>query len=325
MATRTAQQEIVKATVLPALDGVNAKKARRLESLITEVDRAYALCQTLALFEGNKASFMAFLAASDPTSEGRYLRWMLNRMNRQTSERIFDIDYRNGGVNAQRQLLAFDVKKQYIPEDQRDILAYQSLREIKIVLAEHEILFNTISNPLIDSLDFDHVMTSTTVHEHDDLTICAPASIEEAAVLLCGGRWLDSRGKGFYRKLKQVGKIYVALSGFGNQIFALPRDFNEPGIVYDSQGELGMFEDALAYHSISYQESPEITELLCKTDPALPFDSKMTCVEAFLASVNQFPDILFDDDRSLDEEVRDALLAHPKLTEAARNAILECV
>ncbi|WP_410950848.1 hypothetical protein [Pseudomonas sp. S1(2024)] len=323
MATRNTQEQTVKASVLPAVGDPHSKPMRRLSHMHADVERAHATCQGLNLFQGDLEAFKVFLCSCDPTREGKYLRWILNRMNRQTPERVFDLDFDRQGLAARKTLLAFSVKSQYLPLEQRDILAYQSLREVGLVLAEHAESFNTISNVLLASLDAEEVFERTLILEHERLSVCDPQTIEETAALLGNPQWLDSRGKGFYRKLKSLGKIFLLLSDFGVQVLVRPHASNERGIVYDCTGELSLIEDALAHHDLTYEEAPEILELLCKVDPALPFDESMEDIELFLAALNQFPLILMEG-RELDDGMRDTLLSHPELGEEARNVILEC-
>ena len=323
MATRNTQEETVKANVLPAGGDTLSKPMRRLSNMQADVERAYANCQGLNLFQGDLEAFKAFLCGCDPTGEGKYLRWILNRMNRQTPERVFDLDFDRQGREARKVLLTFSVKTQYLPLEQRDILSYQSLREINLVLAEHAESFNTISNFLLASLDAEEVFERTLILEHEGLSVCEPESIEEAAALTGNPQWLDSRGKGFYGKLKSIGKIFLLVSDFGIQVLVRPHTSNERGIVYDCTGEYSLIEDALAHHDLTYEEAPKILELLCKVDPALPFDEDMEAFELFLAALNQFPLILMED-RELDDDMRETLLGHPELGEEARNVILEC-
>jgi hypothetical protein len=323
MATRNTQQETVKADVLPALDAEGYKTLRRLVRMADDVERAYAKCRSLNLFEGDLRAFMHFLRGCDPTEGGKYLRWILNRLNRQTTDRVFDLDFADAGQATKKMLLAFCVKTQYLPLDQRDILGYQSVREIGLVLAEHAGSFNKVSYDLLNALDFNEVLEQTLIYEHENLSICAPRSIEEAALLLFNDKWLDDRREGFYRKLKDLGQIYVLISPFGSQIMTLPHEPEQRGVIYDSTGERSMLEEALIFNQITYEDAPEIMALFCKVDPALPFDIGLEGWEAYLVAVNQFPLILHED-RHLEEDVRETLLGHPDLTEAARGIILDC-
>jgi hypothetical protein len=325
MATRDIQQETSKATSLLVPCGTNGHKPQqRLQSMQANLVRAFKRCTLLKLFQGDQDAFAAYLGACDPSLNGKYLRWLMNRLAKQTPNRLFDLDFTDEGESARKTLLAFQVKTQYLPIEQRDILSYLSLKEVDQVVAENEDRFNHISYALLDSLNTLDVIEQTRVMEHDGYSVHQPRTIEEAALMLTNDVWLDGRKKGFYGQLKSLGTVYIFLSDFGPMIGVLPRGTEERGVVYDSTGEQSMFEDALMLHDLSYEDAPEIIELLCKIDPALPFDEEMDEIEPFLAALNQFPLVLMEDRELTDEQIEE-LLAHPQLSDAARNVIEEIV
>jgi len=273
--------------------------------------------------QGLKLSYEAFsfyLAECDPTPKGKYQRWLVTRISQQTEAHPFDLEFRDSGISAYKALSWFDDKKRYLPVELRNILSYQSIKEINVVLAEHAYDIDRLSKRLADTLETIEVIEETRLFESEGFSVHQPRSIEDLALLWGNDEWLDKRGSNNWARLKSIGTPYVFLNDFGPLLGILPNVPGHRGLVLDTCTEPAMFEDALMMHSLSYESDKDIFDLLCKIDPSLPFDEEMEDVGAYLAALNQFPLILHED-RSPSEEILESLLASDELSDAARTEL----
>ena len=284
---------------------------------------AYASAQQHQGLKLSYEAFIDYLNSCDPTPKGKYRRWLLNRIYKQIAKAPFDLDYSDNGLSAFQALAWFDDKKRYLPMELRNILSYQSIREINTVLSEHAYGIDRISPRLVDTLQTLDIIEQTRIDEFDGFSVHQPRSIEEIALLWGNDEWLDKRWGNGWARLKSLGTTYVILSDFGPILGVLPNLSGHRGVVLDTCCEPAMFEDALMAHNISYSDAPGIFDLLSRIDPSLPFDLEMDEVGPYIAALNQFPLILHED-RAPSDEVREALMESVDLSDFAR-AELEAI
>lgn len=265
-------------------------------------------------------AFCAYLKGCDPTPKGRYQRWLTERVFKQIEDSPFDLCYRDSGLGAFQALAWFEDKKRYLPVELRNILSYQSLKEVRSVLAEHAYDIDRLSPRLADVTQTIEVIEETRIMESEGFSVHQPRSIEDLALLWGNDKWLDKRGSNNWARLKSVGTPYVFLNDFAPLLGVLPNIPGHKGVLLDTCIEPGLFEDVLSYHPMAYDEAKDIIDLLCKIDPALPFDEEMEEVGPYLAALNQFPLILHED-RTPSDEILEALLSSEELTDAARTEL----
>ncbi|MBD8681450.1 hypothetical protein [Pseudomonas sp. CFBP 13719] len=267
-------------------------------------------------FEG----FDAYVRECDPTPKGKYQRWLLSSLLQQIETKPFNLDFTDSGISAYKALAWFEDKKRYLPVELRNILSYQSIKEISVVLAEYSYDIDRLSKRVADTLETIEVIEDTRVLEGGGLSIHQPRSIEDLALLWGNDDWLDKRGSNNWARLKAIGTPFVFLNEFGPLLGVLPNVPGHRGLVLDTCTDPGMFEDMLPHHDLSYETDKDIIDLLCKIDPTLPFDEEMEEVGPYLAALNQFPLILHED-RTPSDEILQSLLASTDLSQAARTEL----
>lgn len=270
--------------------------------------------------QGLKLSFEAFgayLKECDPTPKGKYQRWLVSSIAHQTPAKPFDLCYLDSGISAFQALAWFEDKKRYLPTELRNILSYQSIKEINVVLAEHAYDIDRLSSRLADVTQTIEVIEDTRILESDGFSVHQPRSIEDLALLWGNSNWLDKRGSNNWARLKSIGTPYVFLNDFAPLLGVLPNVPGHRGLVLDTCTDPGMFEDALMHHNLYYDTAKDIIDLLCKIDPALPFDEEMEEVGPYLAALNQFP-LIVHEDRTPTDDILEALIASDELSDAAR-------
>lgn len=265
-------------------------------------------------------AFCAYLKECDPTSKGRFQRWLTERISKQIEDNPFDLCYRDSGLGAFQALAWFEDKKRYLPVELRNILSYQSFKEVRSVLAEHAYDIDRLSPRLADVTQTIEVIEETRIMESEGFSVHQPRSIEDLALLWGNDKWLDKRGSNNWARLKTIGTPYVFLNDFAPLLGILPNVPGHRGLVLDTCTEPAMFEDALMMHNLAYESDKDIIDLLCKIDPSLPFDEEMEEVGAYLAALNQFPLILHED-RHPSDEILESLLASDELSDAARTEL----
>lgn len=292
-----------------ALQCVTAMKGPRSEAL-RNVDQ--------------EAEVIQACAELDPTPKYKYLKWILTRLYRDVNSIAAATVPVNGRTPAIKPLLLeFEAVKHNLLPHMRDIFNYRSLEALEDVLVMHRKDRMKASKLICSQWDLDDVFAATKVMEFDDLTVHAARCVEDVIILTGSDQVFDLRGQGLYRDLAEDGQVYVFNTGYGMLVGTLPRNEGEKGLLYDALGELAVFEDALMVHpDADAISAPEIIELMCKIDPALPFDEGMEEIAPFVAALNQFPLVLHED-REIPEELLEDLLASGLLNQEAQAIIAE--
>lgn len=278
---------------------------------------AYSRAQQLQGQTLNRAAFANYLKACDPTPKGKYQRWLLTRLYKQIESAPFDLSFFDDGSLARQTLHLFDVKKHLLPVDQRDILAYQSLKEVRQVIAEHRWKFDRISVCCLEAADEREVFDRTRILKTRGVSVHRPDSIEDLALLFGNDSWLDKRGGDAFSRMKKLGAPYIFMADSGFLLGVVPHDIGKRGVVLEWSREPGMFEDLIQSHQLKPSNAPELFDLMCRIDPTLPFDLGLAEVEPYLAALNQFP-LVVHEDRWPADSLLLKLLSHPDLSEAAR-------
>ena len=266
------------------------------------------------------STVMGLLTDVDPTPQGKYQRWLCERLTDNSARNepgLWDID---GGHKSQvsRTLRSFHLTKRLLAEDQRNILNYKGLREVEQIIQELDKSRFICHRGMLATMNMDTVYHATLIEQASDISVHAPRNIEEAAMLLNNDRLLDARGEGLYRDLLSDGDIRIFISSGHVLIGALP----SPGsrsIVFDSMGEHAVFEDMLAeiggFETINWGSDQSVLKVMIQIDPTLPFDIGMEEAEPYQVALLQFPHVLFED-REIPDHLRDSILADSKVREA---------
>lgn len=264
------------------------------------------------------------VAGLDPTPRLKYVKWILTRLYRDPSSLAGALVGENGRSGLLRGLLLeFEAIKPKLPAHMRDIFQVRSLERLEEVLNLLRKDRYKASNLLRNNARPDEVMAATQIMEHDGLSVHAARCVEDVIVLTGSDDVFDSRGDRLYEALAKTGDVYVFVTDYGVYVGTLPREQGAKGLLFDGMGEPGMFEDALAAHrDVCWDSCPDIITLMCKIDPALPFDEEMEDVGPFIAALNQFPLVLHED-REIPEDLREQIFESPSLNAEALEILNE--
>ncbi len=261
------------------------------------------------------------LACVDPSSKGKNIRWLCERLSARSFMRerhLWDIQ-QGKGSHAYRLLLAFEACKAELPLDQRNILDYQNLTELDHATRRVNAQRNRCNTLVLEKMSEQAVFKSTMLVGVGGLSMHEPRSIEEAAILLGNRDLLDQRGEGLYAALKLDGAIRVFMSETDVVIAALPEEEGTRSLVFDSMGELAVFEDMLAVESLqnelSWKNYQPILRSMVLIDPSLPFDTDMEEAEPYQVALLQFPFVLHED-REIPEHLMGQVLSNPDVLQA---------
>lgn len=292
-----------------ALQCVTAMKGPRSEALRTIED---------------EAEVIQACAELDPTPKFKYLKWILTRLYRDVNSIAAATVSIGGRTPAIKPLLLeFEAVKHNLLPHMRDIFNYRSLEALEDVLVMHRKDRMKASKLICAQWDQDDVLADTTVMEFEGLTVHQARCVEDVIILTGSDQVFDLRGQKLYRDLASAGQVYVFNTGYGMLVGTLPHEEGEKGLLFDALGERAMFEDALMVHpDVDPSSAPEIIELMCKIDPALPFDEGMEEIAPFIAALNQFPLVLHED-REIPEDMLDELMESGLLSQAAQAIIAE--
>jgi hypothetical protein len=292
-----------------ALQCVTAMKGPRSEALrhLTEEIEVIQACAQL-----------------DPTPKYKYIKWILTRLYRDVESIAKATVGEDGRTPALKGLLVeFEAVKHRLQPHMRDIFNYRTVEALEEVLVLERKDRMKASKMICSNWGQEDVLADTQIMEAGDLTVHLPRCIEDVIILTGSDEVFDLRGKKRYKDLADSGQVYVFNTGYGMLIGSLPREQGERGLLYDAFGEHAMFEDALMVHQeLDWETAPDILELMCKIDPALPFDEGMEEVALFAAALNQFPLVLHED-REIPDSILDELLESDLLNEKARAEIAE--
>jgi hypothetical protein len=270
------------------------------------------------------ADLFAAIIDLDPTPRLKYVKWILTRLYRQVNYILPGLCGEDGQSGSLRGLLLeFEALKHRLPVEKRDIFNYHDIWSLNEVIEEvrHD-RFNA-SKMIRNNARREEVMSATLLMEHDGLSVHAPRSVEDVVVATGSDDVFDGRGQGLYRSLLQIGQVFLFNTGYGMFVGARPESQGEKGVLYDLMGECAMFEDALmAHRDVNWESCPAIIALMCKIDPALPFDTEMEHVEPYAAALNQFPLVLHED-RELPDHILEQLISRDLLTEQAKELIVD--
>lgn len=292
-----------------ALNTVTALKGPRAKALALEV---------------NDADLLAAVADLDPTPRLKYVKWILTRLYRDRTSLGNSLTGQDDQSGALRGLLLeFEAVKNKLPPHMRDIFNYHSLECLDEVLNllrkdryKASKLIRNLGRP-------QEVMSATQIMSHDGLSVHAARCVEDVIMLTGSDDAFDSRGEGLYMALAKTGEVFVFVTGYGVYVAAVPREQGHKGVLVDGMGDMGMFEDALAAHrDVTWSSCPEILALMCRIDPALPFDMEMEDAEPFIVALNQFPLVLHED-REIPEDLREQLFESSALSAEALEIIHE--
>jgi hypothetical protein len=264
--------------------------------------------QALRNLQGDDEIILA-AAALDPTPQYKYLKWILTRLYRDVNA-IQDVMLTAEGrpVTLKALLVEFEAVKHRLQVHMRDIFNYHTVAALEDVLALQRKDRVKASRMICKQWNVEELMKRTQVMEYEGLSVHEARCVEDVVLLTGSDDVFDLRGDKLYQDLAKRGQVYVFNTGYGPLVGSLPREEGERGDLHDSTGERAMFEDALAVHcDLDWHSAPEIIELMCKIDPALPFDEEMEEVGPFVAALNQFPLVLHED-REIPDEIRDDLL-----------------
>jgi hypothetical protein len=256
------------------------------------------------------------LASVDPSEKGKNIRWLCERLAGRSFIRerhLWDIQ-QGEGSHAYRLLLAFEACKAELPVDQRNILNYQNLTELDHATRSKNARRTRCNTLVLDKMNEIVVFNSTMLSKVGGLSIHQPRSIEEAAILLGNSELLDERGQNLYAALKADGDIRVFMSETDVVIGALPEEVGTRSLVFDSMGELAVFEDMLAVESLQsdlrWDNYEPVLRSMVLIDPSLPFDMEMEEVEPYQVALLQFPFVLHED-REIPEHLMERVLSNP--------------
>lgn len=213
----------------------------------------------------------SLLAKLDPCPRKKHHKWLLSRIVDEDSciplSMLSEID----GVRSVLQ--EFVSVKHYLPSDLRDINVYQSIDDLKTHLYLARLNGGRASKAILDSLNFQDVYQTASVHyEGQGLIIFKPRSIEEAIVLSDGARWsFDDRGDGLYRELRRVGTPLIWYTDVGKLLSVIPYEYPFSGSVLDQEGDsLILNEFSSLYPGLDLTDSGLITAILA-ADSECPF------------------------------------------------------
>jgi hypothetical protein len=256
------------------------------------------------------------LACVDPSGRGKNIRWLCERLAARSFIRerhLWDIQ-QGDNSHAYRLLLAFEACKAELPIDQRNILDYQNLTELDHATRSTNARRTRCNTQVLLKMSEQAVFNSTMLAKVGGLSMHEPRSIEEAATLLGNSEVLDQRGQGLYAALRIDGAIRVFMSETDVVIGALPEEAGTRSLVFDSMGELAVFEDMLSVESLhsdlSWKNYEPVMRSMVLIDPTLPFDTEMDEVEPYEVALLQFPFVLFED-RQIPEHLLDQVLSNP--------------
>lgn len=263
---------------------------------------------------GDDLSVIQYVSSFDPTPDCIYTKWLMTRLHRNPKTLIAELKLSATGCNTVGILLAeFHGIKQRLPKEQRDIFSYGSLHELEQVLIANRVDRFRASKKFLKMLDMHECLLQTQVMACDGLTVHKPRCVEDVIAITCAENIFDARGEDWYRRLLEIGDLYVFNTGYGPLVGALPNEAGQRGMLLDCCGEQAIFEDALPLHpKLSWEGAPELLSLMIKIDPTLPFDTEMTEKDAFLVALKQFP-LILNEDREIPEDLLEEILADPEV------------
>lgn len=285
------------------------------KELYTKARDAYASLDMVAL---PLEEFRELLNEADPSGRGRYTRWMAERLaSGEALEEWSRWQLTQGKISQLHRILSlFDAIKSTLPEDQRNILDYRSLREVRQVVEAVGTKRTTLNHTLYETLTFTQVHDSTLVLSAGDISVHKPLCIEEAAALFGDEALLCDAGDGLYGSLLAEGEITIFISKGNILLCAKPMEEDAYGRVFDSFGEHALFEDMLLEEGISgrpvWDDYAQVLREMIVIDPTLPFDMEMDEPEPYQVALMQFPLVLHQD-REIPEDLLEAVLSDARV------------
>lgn len=278
------------------------------------IERAARSFSAIMACETTPEEMMRMLIDADPSEKKKYVRWMAERFaSKDAARQSRGLMIANGARSqAYRALLSFDLCKEQLPVELRNILNYRSIDEVRQATAALNEGRVNCRKFALKRLSFEQAFNLTLVEQAEGISVHQPRCIEEAAVLISNEDLLDSSGDGLYASLREIGQVLVFVSDSGVLIGARPESQGERGIVYDPFGELAVFEDMLQVENcngaVSWSTHESVLRHMIEIDPSLPFDTEMNEVEPYRVALTQFPLILHED-RVIPEDLREEILS----------------
>lgn len=260
------------------------------------------------------------LAAVDPTKEGKYMRWLCERLADNSARKETDRwDIEKGKASQiTRTLRAFHMTKRLMPEEQRNILNYYGIKELEAEIRDLDRDRECLNRGMLEIMSMENVYQGTLVAEAAGISVHYPRNIEEAAILLCNPDLLDARGQGLYKALRSDGEVVIFISP-GNVLIGAITPEGSRSLVFDCMGEHAVFEDMLSevsnFGSLDWNAHKAVLKPMVQIDPMLPFDMAMDDVEPYQIALVQFPLVLLEG-REIPDELREVILSDETVQKA---------